>query len=297
MMAPNKKGTPDNVLSRIEALEAKIRHLEARNQNLLRLADLTPDAGELRAGAFLALSAGDEPTDATAIGSFVSADGYSFGGVIYHIGGVNLGEIQAGINSTTGEFMAGQGAMKAGAQGLSLYYVARDIMHPELDTSSLKFFDGAGAYVGSMSASLSHLSGLIIDAAQLSIQGDLSASGAIGASGGILSGLGGLIGTTPANMSDDTAISFTPNSAIGMIIVNMRSAATGGCIWASYRTDASARMELLYGGANVEATTGALSGTTGTDGKLTISANTDGKIYIENRRGATRSIHYILLGA
>ena len=33
------------------------------------------------------------------------------------------------------------------------------------------------------------------------------------------------------------------------------------------------------------ASTGAKTGTTGTDGKVTVSAHTDGKIYIENRSG------------
>jgi len=56
-------------------------------------------------------------------------------------------------------------------------------------------------------------------------------------------------------------------------------------------------MTIISCGANIEVTTGILSGTTGTDGKFTISAHTDGKIYFENRRGSTRGFTYTLFGA
>jgi hypothetical protein len=40
--------------------------------------------------------------------------------------------------------------------------------------------------------------------------------------------------------------------------------------------------------ANVDFTTGALNGTTGSDGKFTVSAHTDGNVYVENRIGGAR---------
>lgn len=48
--------------------------------------------------------------------------------------------------------------------------------------------------------------------------------------------------------------------------------------------------------SDIDFTTGALNGTTGSDGKKTISAHTDGLIYVENRDGATRSFRMTLLG-
>jgi hypothetical protein len=116
----NRKAIPDNVLDRIDKLERLVKSLLTRDLKLARLSDLTPDGGDQRAGRFLALSAGGEPTDADTIGTFVSADGESFGGTIYHIGGVNLGVIQWGANSLTGAFMAGAEAMKLDKDGLTI---------------------------------------------------------------------------------------------------------------------------------------------------------------------------------
>lgn len=53
-----------------------------------------------------------------------------------------------------------------------------------------------------------------------------------------------------------------------------------------YRVGASPQTALFLATANQAVTTGALTGTTGTDTNLTVSAHTDGKLYIENRRGA-----------
>lgn len=44
----------------------------------------------------------------------------------------------------------------------------------------------------------------------------------------------------------------------------------------------------LSGGGSVVATTGALTGTTGSDGNLTISCHTDNNLYVENRSGGAR---------
>lgn len=116
----NTTASPDNILERLEKLERQVQTLLTRDTNLDRMSDLTPDGGDIRAGRFLALSAGDEPTGSDAIGSFMSADGESFGGTIYHMGGVNGGTIQWGANSTTGKFQAGAGAVGIDANGISI---------------------------------------------------------------------------------------------------------------------------------------------------------------------------------
>jgi len=117
-------------------------------------------------------------------------------------------------------------------------------------------------------------------------------------SGDLVFGLRSVQGTTPADITDDTAISFSPSNQIGAILLIMRSNFDTVDGLLAYRVTSTVnRMTKLAGGANLLVYTGVLTGTTGTDGKLNISAYTDGKIYIENRMGGTRSIHYILLGA
>lgn len=105
---------------------------------------------------------------------------------------------------------------------------------------------------------------------------------------------GNLVGTTPANIADDTAISFSPANLFGSVLVTGR---LGTYMQLSalvvYRAYTSPFALLLAGGTAAAVTTGALSGTTGADGKFTISAHTDGKIYLENRMGTTVSIHYV----
>jgi hypothetical protein len=99
-------------------------------------------------------------------------------------------------------------------------------------------------------------------------------------------------------LSDDTATSFKPTFLYGMLIFLSRSAGnTIDGLLAFRVAPTSNRMTILAGGSNLEATTGPLTGTTGTDGKFTISAHTDGKIYMENRRGADRSVCYVVLGS
>jgi hypothetical protein len=93
-------------------------------------------------------------------------------------------------------------------------------------------------------------------------------------------------------IADDAVYSFTPTNVAGMILVQSRSAASTNYLWAFYVTSAGGSFTPVYFiGSNTVATTGALTGTTGTDGKFTCSVNTaNGKIYIENRTGASRNV-------
>jgi len=93
-------------------------------------------------------------------------------------------------------------------------------------------------------------------------------------------------------ISDDNVYSFTPTLTAGLILIQSRSAATTNYLWAFYVTTAGGSFSPVYFiGSNTVATTGALTGTTGTDGKFTCSVNTaNGKIYIENRTGASRNV-------
>ena len=64
------------------------------------------------------------------------------------------------------------------------------------------------------------------------------------------------------------------------------------------RADGSPSAGVLRQPASVyEATTGVLTGTTGTDGKVTVSGATDGNVYVENRSGGTIGFAYFWIGA
>jgi len=106
---------------------------------------------------------------------------------------------------------------------------------------------------------------------------------------------GNLVGTT-ISLADDAATSITPAANVGMILLLPRTGATGVRGMVVFRATSSPFAYLLVGDY-VEATTGALSGTTGSDNRFTVSAHTDGKVYLENRLGTASTIHYIFFGA
>jgi hypothetical protein len=98
------------------------------------------------------------------------------------------------------------------------------------------------------------------------------------------------------SLDDDTATSFTPPESRGVILIGTVSGAAVDTGIICYKADATEGVTILVAGANVEVTTGVLTGTTGTDTKLVVSASA-GKIYIENRRGSTKSIRFTLFAA
>jgi hypothetical protein len=105
-------------------------------------------------------------------------------------------------------------------------------------------------------------------------------------SGEVVLGNYNLSDVTNQSLDDDHAVSFTPSRAGGILMVMDTPSADGtnGGIF-MYRAAATVFLTTFIAGTNTEATTGALTGTTGSDGKFTVSVHTDGKIYLENRRG------------
>ena len=85
------------------------------------VSDINNSLGVMRAGELLALSSGEDPQDADGTGTFISALGRLFGSKIYHIGGVDDGDLKWGANSVTGELEAGDGAVVLTEKGISLY--------------------------------------------------------------------------------------------------------------------------------------------------------------------------------
>lgn len=99
--------------------------------------------------------------------------------------------------------------------------------------------------------------------------------------------------TITFSLADDAATSFalpSSNLGSGTLIAVAGSTATGlnGIYW--LRGSASPAAEIVTTDTtSTVATTGILTGTTGSDGNFTISTHTDGLCYLENRRGSTIS--------
>jgi hypothetical protein len=102
-------GTDPNIIAnKIKALEARLAALEQRKIEVEALSDISDDMGDQRAGRFLALSSGEQPTDPDATGSYMSSQGEEFpDGNTYHVGGVKQGRPQWGANSENGSMMYG----------------------------------------------------------------------------------------------------------------------------------------------------------------------------------------------
>jgi len=94
-------------------------------------------------------------------------------------------------------------------------------------------------------------------------------------------------------LDDDVTATIIPNNATGFIEVWTEGASTP---WGKvfFRATGTAVTSIAYGGTDLEVTTGALVGTTGTDTKLTVSADNAGNLYIENRTGVTRQISWMI---
>lgn len=93
-------------------------------------------------------------------------------------------------------------------------------------------------------------------------------------------------GGSNGNVLLNLEISSTSLAVAGKVALAIRRAGSGG----------SASSSKMYGGASLDVTTGALTGSTGGDTKLLVSAHTDGKFYIQNRTGNPVAITYTRSG-
>lgn len=96
------------------------------------------------------------------------------------------------------------------------------------------------------------------------------------------------IGTAKATLTDDSFITVTPSKNSGMIEAFAED--TDQAFGKLYFDVTAPSGTQAYSGTLFDASTGALTGTTGVDGRMTVSPANDGKIYIENRLGATKVI-------
>lgn len=93
-------------------------------------------------------------------------------------------------------------------------------------------------------------------------------------------------------VADDAATSFALNGIGGGIVAILALVAGGGADsgLVVVRTTSAVSSAILAAGATIAVSTGALTGTTGTDGKITVSPHTDGNVYVENRSGGSMTM-------
>jgi len=101
-------------------------------------------------------------------------------------------------------------------------------------------------------------------------------------------------------LADDTAGSITllaPGGSIVVVSTRGNAAATGSPrgMWYVATNAATLTSISFIADANLNFTTGALTGTTGTDGKFTMSVHSTG-LFFENRMGASRSVDVFVIG-
>lgn len=95
-------------------------------------------------------------------------------------------------------------------------------------------------------------------------------------------------------IADDAATSFTVGGNNGFFRIVTEDGNGNNFAMAYFRCSATGAIMTTAGtvGSAYNLTTGALTGTTGTDVRVNISAHTDGKIYIENRSGGSLTFRY-----
>jgi Pectate lyase superfamily protein len=111
---------------------------------------------------------------------------------------------------------------------------------------------------------------------------------------------GALTRLVTLEIAQNTAVSFTPDSIVGMVqVFGHASLGDPSAAIFSYRADALRYTVLLAGVGTVAVMQGTvLTGTTGDPGKFTFSAHSDGKIYVENRLvGPPRKVSLFVIGA
>ncbi|BCY18697.1 hypothetical protein hrd7_25460 [Leptolinea sp. HRD-7] len=104
---------PDNLLNVVRDMQQQLQQLAQREVAFNRLDEITSDLGDQRAGRFLALASGVEPTDPDANGSFMSALGELFGDILINLGVVKDGQLQFGFGPDEGVFSGGKGRINS----------------------------------------------------------------------------------------------------------------------------------------------------------------------------------------
>ena len=155
----------------------------------------------------------------------------------------------------------------------------------------------ASSYLSITNAAMSETMAYFNDDAEVALYYDVTKRFETTSTGATITGrtVSGQFGTSTGNsMGDDSVISFTPTVQYG--ILGVHSVSTDFA-WFSFRCQAGgAECVMLSITGRGIATTGILTGTTGTDGRLNVSPATNGNIYIENRLGGATTVGYTVIG-
>ena len=113
---------------------------------------------------------------------------------------------------------------------------------------------------------------------------------------------GGLIQLVTLEIAQDTAVSFVPQSQIGLLHVFSHGASGDpAASILTYRAGALGNTQIVASPATSDVDVlplTALTGTSGDPDKFTFSAHTDGRIYVENRLvGSPRTVSLFVIGA
>lgn len=120
---------PENLLNVVKALQNQVTALIQKEVTCNSLDEISDDLGDQRAGRFLALESGSEPTDEDATGSFLSAVGESFNDNIIKVGVVKNGRLQVGFGDDKAIFAGGAGTIDENGLTLDgLLYALRHIV-------------------------------------------------------------------------------------------------------------------------------------------------------------------------
>jgi hypothetical protein len=104
-------------------------------------------------------------------------------------------------------------------------------------------------------------------------------------------------GIASGTMSQNSAITIVPQTTIGLVLISARVVGSITCTgMVSFRLDGNNFTHAIVAGSNLNTTTGALTGTTGTSGKCTISSGNDGNLYFENRLANNQVWSFTFMG-
>lgn len=109
-----------NFIARINQQAKTINALSRTTTQTSFLSDITNDLGDMRAGRFIALSIGDEPTDSNACGVVIDAAGETFGDVVYNLYGLNYGSLTFGLRADDGVAVFLNGNAIIGTDGIDV---------------------------------------------------------------------------------------------------------------------------------------------------------------------------------
>jgi hypothetical protein len=126
-----RKLNPRNMVDRQRRARRDLEIVKRREIAAGSLDEMSDDLGDMRAGRFLALTSGGEPTDEDASGSFMSAEGETFGDWLIRVGEVLNGRLQAGFGDGAMIFAGGDGV--ADETGLNLNGIRYGLRHYATD--------------------------------------------------------------------------------------------------------------------------------------------------------------------